>query len=75
VVFVPGEDGGRKKTPWITLPQLRVLLARLLHRPPSGWAAILAEVNAVLRRNEEARIYHWIDAHGKLPPSRRKPDS
>lgn len=54
---------------------MRVLFARLLHRPPSGLAAILAEVNDVLRRNEEARLYHWIDAQGKLPPSRRKPDS
>jgi hypothetical protein len=52
-----------------------VIFARLLHRPPGGLAAILEEVNDVLRRNEEARIYHWIKTHGKFPPSRRKPDS
>ena len=54
---------------------MRVLFARLLHRPPSGLEVILEEVNDVLRRNEEARIYHWIKTHGKFPPSRRKPDS
>jgi hypothetical protein len=57
------------------VPQLRVFFARLLHRPPSRLAAILAEVNDVLRRNEEARIYHWVETHGRFPPSRRKPDS
>ena len=55
--------------------QLRVIFARLLHRPPSGLAAILEEVNDVLRRSEEARIYHWVENHGRLPPSRKKPDS
>lgn len=57
------------------MPQLRVIFARLLHRPPSGLAAILEEVNDVLRRSEEARIYHWVETHGRFPPSRKKPDS
>lgn len=52
-----------------------MIFARLLHRPPTGLEAILEEVNDVLRRSEEARIYHWVDAHGRFPPSRRKPDS
>jgi len=57
------------------VPQVRQIFARLLRRPPSGLVAILEEVNDVLRRNEEARIYHWLETHGKFPPSRRKPDS
>jgi hypothetical protein len=56
------------------VPQVRVVFGRLLHRPPSGLADILAEINDVLRRNEEVRIYHYLEAHGKFPPSRRKPD-
>jgi len=47
-----------------------MIFARLLHRPPSGLAAILEEVNDVLRRTEEARIYHWIETHGEFPPPR-----
>lgn len=54
---------------------MRALFARLLHRRPSGLVEILAEVNDVLRRTEEARIYHWVETHGRFPPSRRKPDS
>ena len=54
---------------------MRVVFARLLHRPASGLAAVLEEVNDVLRRNEEARIYHWFKTHGRFPPSRREPDS
>jgi hypothetical protein len=57
------------------VPQLRVIFARLLHRPPTGLEAILEEVNATLRRTEEARIHHWIATCGEFPPSRRKPDS
>jgi len=57
------------------VPQLRALFARLLHRRPSGLGEVLAEVNDVLRRTEEARIYHWVETHGRFPPSRRKPDS
>jgi hypothetical protein len=52
-----------------------MIFAQLLHRPPNGLAAILEEVNDVLRRSEEARIYHWVNTHGQFPPSRRKPDS
>ena len=56
------------------MPQLRVIFARVLHRPPTTLAGILEEVNVVLRRTEEARIYHWVDATGEFPPSRREPD-
>ena len=56
------------------MPQLRVMFARLLHPPPKGLVNILNDINDVLRRNEEARIYHWVGTHGEFPPSRRKPD-
>ena len=57
------------------MPQLRVIFAWVLHRQPTTLAGILAEVNDVLRRTEEARIYHWVNATGDFPPSRREPDS
>jgi hypothetical protein len=56
------------------VPQLRVIFAWVLERRPTTLAGILAEVNAVLRRTEEARIYHWVDATGEFPPSRRELD-
>jgi hypothetical protein len=59
---------------WITVPQLRVIFAWMLERRPTTLAGIVAEVNTVLRRTEEARIYHWVDATGEFPPSRREPD-
>jgi hypothetical protein len=31
--------------------------------------------HAVLRRNEEARIYHWYKATGEFPPRRSQPDT
>jgi hypothetical protein len=59
---------------WITVPQLRVIFAWVLERRPTTLAGIVAEVNTVLRRTEEARIYHWVNATGEFPPSRRTPD-
>ena len=54
------------------MPQTRKLFARLL-RPEAPTAAEIAkEISRVLRRNEEARIYHHHKATGKLPP--RRPD-
>jgi hypothetical protein len=64
-----------KKTPWITVPPLRLIFARLLCRPAEDLETILEEVNAVLRRTEEARIYHWRRTTGRFPPPRRRPDS
>ncbi|HEX5273540.1 MAG TPA: hypothetical protein VFW33_23755, partial [Gemmataceae bacterium] len=58
----------------LTVPQLREVFSRLLQpRPPSA-AEIAAQVSRVLRRNEEARIYHWYAATGIFPPPRRGPD-
>ena len=56
------------------MPQLRVIFAWVLQRRPTTLAGILEEVNDVLRRTEEARIYHWFNTTGEFPPSRREPD-
>jgi len=49
-------------------------MARLLQpRAPSD-ADIAAHVSQVLRRNEEARIYHWYVRTGTFPPPKGRPD-
>jgi hypothetical protein len=58
----------------VTVPQLREVFARLLQpRPPSA-QQIAEEVSRVLRRNEEARIYHWYARTKTFPPRRGQPD-
>jgi len=66
---------GGGKTPAITVSQMRQVFTRLLRDPPPRPAAIAAEVTRVLRRNEEARIYHWFAAKGTFPPHRSQPVS
>ena len=56
------------------MPQLRAVFARLLGPRPASPQEIAEEVSRVLRRNEEARIYHWYKATGKFPPPRGHPD-
>ena len=34
---------------------------------------IVEVINRTLRRNEESRIYHWVDATGSFPPRRPRP--
>lgn len=58
----------------MTVPQMREVLARLLQREPPSAQQIAEEVSRVLRRTEEARIYHWYAATGKFPPRRAEPD-
>jgi hypothetical protein len=58
----------------LTVPQMREVFARLLQPEPPSARRIAEEVSRVLRRNEEARIYHWHKATGKFPPKRGKPD-
>ncbi len=53
---------------------MREVFARLLQPQPPGPKRIAEEVSRVLRRNEEARIYHWYKQTGKLPPPRSQPD-
>jgi hypothetical protein len=58
----------------MTVPQMREVFARLLQPRPPNAETIAEEVSRVLRRNEEARIYHWYKATGKFPPRKRRPD-
>jgi hypothetical protein len=53
---------------------MREVFARLLQAEPPGPERIAEEVSRVLRRNEEARIYHWHKATGTFPPRRWQPD-
>jgi hypothetical protein len=58
------------KTPAITVPQTRQVLALLLRAPPPSPDEIARVVSRVLRRNEESRIYHRHKATGGFPPRR-----
>ena len=53
---------------------MREVFTRLLRPNPPGARQIAAEVSRVLRRNEEARIYHWFARTGQFPPRRGQPD-
>jgi len=53
---------------------LREVFARLLQPQPPTPEQIATEVSRVLRRTEEARIYHWYKATKKFPPRRGQPD-
>ena len=57
-----------KKTPPVTVPQVREIFSRLLRTPPPSPRQIARAVTAVLTRNEEARIYHWHARTGRFPP-------
>jgi len=58
----------------LTVPQLHEVFARLLQPNPPSARRIAEEVSRVLRRNEEARIYHWYAATGRFPPRRESLD-
>jgi hypothetical protein len=58
----------------LTVPQMREVFARLLQAEPPSPERIAEEVSRVLRRNEEARIYHWYKRTGRFPPRRGRPD-
>jgi hypothetical protein len=53
---------------------MREVFARLLQLDPPNPRQIAAEVSRVLRRTEEARIYHWHATTGSFPPRRTVPD-
>jgi hypothetical protein len=74
VVLGSGEGPGGKKIPALTVPQLREVFARLLQAEPPSPRRIAEAVSRVLRRNEEARIYHWYSTTKKFPPKRGSPD-
>ena len=54
----------------VTASQLRQVFTRLLSVPAPSAEQIAQEVNRVLRRNEEARIYHWYATTKAYPPPR-----
>jgi hypothetical protein len=58
----------------MTVPQVRELMAVLLWGSTRDVNEIAAKVSRVLRRNEEARIYHWYSRKQQFPPRRVKPD-
>src|SRR5438093_4281374 len=59
-----------KKTPAITVPQVRDLFSQLLQHPAPTTERIADTLTNVLRRNEEARIYHWYTTTETFPPRR-----
>ena len=61
-----------KKTPGITVSQVRQIFTELLRGPKPTVADIAAKVSAVLQRTEESRIYHWHERTGQFPPSRER---
>ena len=50
--------------------QVQEVFSRLLQQPPPRPGQIAAAVNRVLRRKEEARIYHWHRKTRTFPPRR-----
>ncbi len=63
------------KTRAVTVSQVREIFTRLLRVPAPSPGRIAEEVSRVLRRKEEARIYHWHAATGSIPPRRPPPDT
>jgi len=59
------------RTPALTVPQARVLIAGLLNRSLQCHQAarIRRNMNRRLQRNEEARLYRWRQRK-RLPPRR-----
>ncbi len=67
-----GKPGGEKiQTPALTVPQVQTMIAGLLNQPLhcNRPAQIRRTMNRRLKRNEEARLYHWR-RHNRLPPRR-----
>jgi SRSO17 transposase len=57
-------------TPALTVSVLREVFSRVLALGRLTLAEIVREMNEVLRRTEEARIYHWMKNTGEYPPRR-----
>jgi hypothetical protein len=73
VVLAGGTATAGKKTPAVTGSQVRSIFTELLRTAAPSEKHIVTVINATLRRNEEARIYHWHAATGGFPPRRPKP--
>jgi hypothetical protein len=57
----------------VTVAQMRAIFTELLRKRPPTAREIAAAVSRVLRRNEEARIYHWYSKTKTFPPRRPRP--
>ena len=55
------------------MAQLREIFTRLLRNPAPSSKQIVTEINRVLRRTEEARIYDWHQQTDTFPPRRGTP--
>jgi hypothetical protein len=55
----------------VTVSVVRQMVAELLRGSPV--AQVAERASQVLRRTEEARIYHWVKATGDFPPPRPRP--
>jgi SRSO17 transposase len=64
-----GRVGGEKT--FLTVSQLREVFTRLIQRRQTTAGQIADEINRVLRRTEEARIYSWVARHSRYPPPRK----
>jgi hypothetical protein len=53
---------------------VRAIVTELLRRPVASVEQVAEVINRVLRRNEEARIYHGQAATGSFPPRRPRPE-
>ncbi len=59
----------------MTVPQVRAIFTELLRDPQPHAERIAEVVSRVLRRNEEARIYSYLQRTGSYPPPRPRDDS
>jgi hypothetical protein len=59
----------------VTVSQVREIFTRLLRVPAPSPGRIAEEITRVLRRKEEARIYHWYAATETFPPRRASLDT
>jgi hypothetical protein len=57
----------------VTVSVVREALGRVLTLAVLTLAGIVQEMNATLRRKEEARIYAWVALTGEYPPRRGQP--
>src|SRR5579883_1755542 len=65
-----GTAAAGKKTPALTVAQVRAVCAALLHQPPRDPDLIAQDITRQLRRNEQARRDHWLRRGLVAPPKR-----
>jgi len=60
----------QQTTPALSVSVLREVFSRVMALGRLTLEGIVREMNEVLQRTEEARIYHWVANTGKYPPRR-----